>query len=293
MKPVLTVADAGRWNRFRVVLAGATSLIALAAVQPARAQAADQPPPSSQQADTAAAAAVANGDAEEIIVTGIIGSLRRNLDIKRAAPGVVDVISSEDIGKFPDSNVASALQRLPGVSIQRSGSRGDATGVSIRGFGGGFIDTLYDGRHISTATGDRGVDFTTVGSDFVGRLSVYKTPDVALSTSAIGGSSRVSARRRVSSASKAGSTSPSTGACRTPPMPTCCGARLRRPISTKRAALQKPSTPSSRRSYWPIIARPASTGRRSSTTPRSPASNASWGPWATSISSLRWPGSMP
>ncbi|WP_367120047.1 TonB-dependent receptor [Sphingomonas sp.] len=119
-------------------------------------------------------------------MTGIRGSLQRNLDIKRTSPGVVDVISAEDIGKFPDSNVASAMQRLPGVSIQRSGSRGEATGVSIRGFGGDFNDTLYDGRRVSTASGGRGVDFTTVGADFVGRLSVYKTPDVGLSSSAIG-----------------------------------------------------------------------------------------------------------
>lgn len=134
----------------------------------------------------------APADDEAIIVTGIRGSLQRNLDIKRESSGVVDVISAEDLGKFPDSNVASALQRLPGVAIQRSGARGDATGVSIRGFGGDFVRTLYDGRQLSTATGGRGIDFTTVGSDFVGRLSVYKTPDVELSTSAIGGTIDIS-----------------------------------------------------------------------------------------------------
>ena len=73
-----------------------------------------------------------------IIVSGIRGSLQRNLDVKREAPGVVDVISSEEIGKFPDSNVAASLQRLPGVSIQRDGMRGEANGVTIRGFGGDF-----------------------------------------------------------------------------------------------------------------------------------------------------------
>lgn len=122
-----------------------------------------------------------------IIVTGLRGSLQRNLDAKREAAGVLDAITAEDIGKFPDSNVASALQRLPGVAIQRSGARGDATGVSIRGFGGDFVATLYDGRNISTATGGRGIDFTTIGADFVGRINVYKTPDVSLTVSAIGG----------------------------------------------------------------------------------------------------------
>lgn len=121
-----------------------------------------------------------------IIVSGIRGSLQRNLDAKREAPGVVDVISSEEIGKFPDSNVAASLQRLPGVSIQRDGMRGEANGVTIRGFGGDFNETLVDGRRLSTATGGRSVDFSTVGADFIGALTVYKTPDVAVAANSIG-----------------------------------------------------------------------------------------------------------
>lgn len=128
---------------------------------------------------------------EEVVVTGIRESLQRNLDLKREATGVVDVISSEDIGKFPDSNVAASLQRIPGVSIQRNGMRGEPTGITVRGFGGDFNETLFDGRRISTANGNapgggRAVDFSTVGADFVSSLSVMKTPDVTLSTSSIG-----------------------------------------------------------------------------------------------------------
>lgn len=122
----------------------------------------------------------------DIVVTGLRGSLQRNLDIKRNAIGVVDAISAEDIGKFPDSNVAASLQRLPGVSIQRAGTRGEATGITVRGFGGDFNTTLYDGRRISTGTGGRQIDFSTVGSDFIGQLSVLKTPDVTLSSNSIG-----------------------------------------------------------------------------------------------------------
>src|SRR3546814_3499603 len=109
-------------------------------------------------------------------------TLFRSLDIKRNAAGVVDAISSEDIGKFPDSNVAASLQRLPGVSIQRSGARGEPQGITVRGFGGDFNETLYDGRRISTATGGRSVDFSTVGADFVGTLRVLKTPEDRRST---------------------------------------------------------------------------------------------------------------
>ncbi|CUS44929.1 TonB-dependent receptor [hydrothermal vent metagenome] len=123
---------------------------------------------------------------EDIVVTGIRGSLQRNLDIKRDSIGVVDAISAEDIGKFPDSNVAASLQRLPGVSIQRDGARGEATGITVRGFGGDFNETLFDGRRISTATGGRSVDFSTVGADFVGQLNVMKTPDVTVGANSIG-----------------------------------------------------------------------------------------------------------
>ena len=166
-----------------LLLTAASGAIALATISPALAQ------------DTAPSGTVPGGpsaDEEDIIVTGIRGSLQRNLDIKRDAPGVIDAISAEDIGKFPDSNVAASLQRLPGVSIQRDGLRGEPTGVTVRGFGGDFNETLYDGRRISTATGQRSVDFSTVGADFVGRLSVYKTPDVSVSASAIGATIDVS-----------------------------------------------------------------------------------------------------
>ena len=92
---------------------------------------------------------------EEVIVTGIRQSLQRNMDIKRDASGVVDAITAEDIGKFPDSNIGASLQRVPGVSIQRSGQRGEPTGITVRGFGGDFNETLFDGRRISTASGGR------------------------------------------------------------------------------------------------------------------------------------------
>lgn len=151
----------------------AAILVALASSAPAGAQESSSAPANTSEL-------------EEVIVTGIRESLQRNLDLKREATGVVDVISSEDIGKFPDSNLAASLQRVPGVSIQRNGMRGEPTGITVRGFGGDFNETLYDGRRISTAAGGRSVDFSTVGADFVGSLSVMKTPDVTLSTSSIG-----------------------------------------------------------------------------------------------------------
>ncbi|RZF63364.1 TonB-dependent receptor [Sphingomonas populi] len=173
-------------------LIGASSLIALAIANPAAAQTATTTTDAATQA--APQTDPTNGpstsgpvdETQDIIVTGLRGSLQRNLDIKRTSSGIVDAISSEDIGKFPDSNVAASLQRLPGVSIQRAGARGEATGITVRGFSGDFNTTLYDGRRISTPTGGRQIDFSTVGSDFIGQLSVYKTPDVAVSSNSIG-----------------------------------------------------------------------------------------------------------
>ncbi|MDB6014634.1 MAG: TonB-dependent receptor [Gammaproteobacteria bacterium] len=136
---------------------------------------------------------------QEVVVTGIRASLQKSLDVKREEVGIVDAISAEDIGKFPDSNLATAMERVPGVTVTRAasqfvnggmagvaGSTGAATGITVRGFGPQFNETLYDGRQVPTSTGNRGFDFGAVGSDFVGQIDVMKTPDSSLSSGAIG-----------------------------------------------------------------------------------------------------------
>ncbi len=70
---------------------------------------------------------------EVISVTGIRGSLIKSMDTKRSSTGIVDAISAEDIGKFPDTNLAESLQRISGVSIDRV--NGEGSKVSVRGFG--------------------------------------------------------------------------------------------------------------------------------------------------------------
>jgi outer membrane receptor for ferrienterochelin and colicin len=79
----------------------------------------------------------ANGQMmEEVVVTGIRSSLKRAMDTKRDATGVVDAITAEDIGDFPDTNLAEALQRITGVAIDRD--RGEGARVTVRGFGADF-----------------------------------------------------------------------------------------------------------------------------------------------------------
>ena len=153
-----------------------------------------------QAADQGPAQGSANSQTlEEVVVTGIRASLQRSLDIKQDAVGVVDAISAEDIGKFPDSNLAAALQRIPGVSVSRGTtsmggvptSTGDASSITVRGFGPSFNETLIDGRVLAAVSGfgntlSRGFDFSAVGADFVDEVHILKTPDAALSSGAIG-----------------------------------------------------------------------------------------------------------
>ncbi len=125
---------------------------------------------------------------EEVVVTGIRGSLERAMDIKRDASGVVDAISAEDIGKFPDTNLAESLQRITGVSIDRV--NGEGSTVTVRGFGGDNNLVTLNGRQMPASntnivgadqSGDfaqplsRSFDFGTLASEGVSSLEVYKT----------------------------------------------------------------------------------------------------------------------
>ena len=72
----------------------------------------------------------ASDELEEVVVTGLRGSLMASMNIKREAVGVVDAIDAEDIGKFPDTNLAESLQRITGVSIDRVNGEGSRVHVA-------------------------------------------------------------------------------------------------------------------------------------------------------------------
>src|SRR6478672_3296243 len=139
------------------------------------------------------------GELEEVVVTGIRGSLKQSMEIKRDATGVVDAISAEDIGKFPDSNLAESLQRITGVSIDRVNGEGSA--VTVRGFGPGFNLVTLNGRQlpaasVGTITGNptsvgsqgtsRSFDFSTLASEGVSGLEVYKTGNAVAPSGGMG-----------------------------------------------------------------------------------------------------------
>src|SRR4051812_18220169 len=87
---------------------------------------------------------------DEVVVTGIRGSLKQSMEIKRDSSGVVDAISSEDIGKFPDTNLAESLQRITGVSIDRVNGEGGSG--SVPGFGPNFNLRTLNGPPLPAAT---------------------------------------------------------------------------------------------------------------------------------------------
>jgi TonB-dependent receptor len=155
-------------------------------------------------------AATAQGDTadDEIVVTGIRASMQRAMDIKRDSQGVVDAVSAEDIGKFPDTNLAESLQRIPGVSIDRR--NGEGSQVTVRGFGPQFNLVTVNGRQLATSDvnavgGDQSVDFaratsrsfdfSNLASEGVSRLEVYKTGRAAIQSGGIGAAINIVTQR--------------------------------------------------------------------------------------------------
>eukprot|EP01093_Parvamoeba_rugata_P000331 TRINITY_DN10321_c0_g2_i1.p1 TRINITY_DN10321_c0_g2~~TRINITY_DN10321_c0_g2_i1.p1 ORF type:complete len:221 (-),score=27.49 TRINITY_DN10321_c0_g2_i1:3-665(-) len=132
-------------------------------------------------------------DVEVISVTGIKGSLIRAIDTKREARGVVDSISAEDIGKFPDQNVAESLQRIPGVSIDRSGGEGQR--ITVRGFGPEFNTVLVNGRTMATENQERDFSFDTLASELISGTEVYKTYSASMTEGGIGATVNVTTAR--------------------------------------------------------------------------------------------------
>ncbi|AQQ68879.1 TonB-dependent receptor [Microbulbifer agarilyticus] len=128
---------------------------------------------------------------EEVTVIGMRASLEKSADIKRDAQGVVDAISAEDIGKFPDTNLAESLQRITGVSIDRQ--NGEGSRVTVRGFGPDYNVVTLNGRQMpaanlesGTASSSRSFDFANLAAESVSAVEVFKTGRANQPTGGIG-----------------------------------------------------------------------------------------------------------
>ena len=115
----------------------------------------------------------AEGEVEVIQVSGIRGSMIRSMDLKRSSSGVVDAISAEELGKFPDTNLAEALQRITGVSISRS--NGEGSEITVRGFGPEFNLITLNGRQMPGTGFTRSFNLANLSSEGVNTLELQKT----------------------------------------------------------------------------------------------------------------------
>jgi iron complex outermembrane recepter protein len=127
---------------------------------------------------------------DEIVVTGIRGSLQKSQDLKRNSSQIVDAVSAEDVGKFPDANIAEALQRITGVSIDRSG--GDGQFITVRGLGPEFNNVLVNGRTLATDNAGREFSFDVLSADLIQKSEVYKSSQANLQEGGIGATVNVS-----------------------------------------------------------------------------------------------------
>jgi iron complex outermembrane receptor protein len=185
-------------RKFHSLAAGALVISTWAAA--ATAQVAQPASPTqSNSAGSAQAGSQSRDQLEEVVVTGIRASLDQALDTKREAVGFVDAINAEDVGKLPDQNVAEALQRMTGVSIQRS--RGEGDFVSIRGLGPNFVRGTINSRSVVSSTESRDAtrsggfesstgretNFDLLPAEMIASIEVTKSPSASQVEGAIGG----------------------------------------------------------------------------------------------------------
>lgn len=134
-----------------------------------------------------AATPVLAQEVEEVVVTGFRQSLNKALDTKRAEIAAVDAIVAEDIADFPDLNLAEAIQRIPGVTINREGGQGRT--ITVRGLGGDFTRTNINGMETSASTTGnrtRGFDFNVFASELFQSIVVRKTQTADLDEGSLG-----------------------------------------------------------------------------------------------------------
>ncbi len=138
-----------------------------------------------------------NKNPDTVVVTGYRYAIEQSLDQKRAANAIVEVVTAEDVGKFPDKNVADSLQRVPGVIVNREG--GEGKNVSVRGLSSELTLTQLNGNYIATAesNGDptRSFNYMLMPSNMLSSAELFKTPEARIDEGGIGGTVILHTRR--------------------------------------------------------------------------------------------------
>lgn len=159
-----------------------------------------------QTANSPGAAPAANAQdegaqdrADDIVVTGFRGSLEASLKHKRAVDAIVDSVSAEDVGKFPNTNVAEALTLIPGVTVDRAFGQGEK--ISILGIDPALNRTLLNGQTVASADWfildlpGRTFNYALLSPQLVDRVDVYKSVEPRIDEGSIGGTVNVVTRQ--------------------------------------------------------------------------------------------------
>ncbi len=151
-------------------------------------------------AQEASTTAIPTNEVQTVVVSGLRQSLISSMNLKKNSDGIVDGIVAEDIGKFPDTNLAESLQRISGVSIDRS--IGEGSKITVRGVGPDFNLVLLNGRQMATSNlGDlngRAFDFANLASEAISQIQVYKSGRAETPTGGIGATVNVMTARPLS-----------------------------------------------------------------------------------------------
>jgi len=160
----------------------------------------DQATPLSQSTNTERTSPESAPEKNAIIITGQRGALRTSQQIKKNADTVVDSITATDIGAFPDKSVAEALQRVPGITVNRFAATSDTahfsaepSGVIIRGLP--QVRSEFDGRDTFSANSSRGLSWTDITPELLAGVDVYKNATADMIEGGIAGT--VNLRTRV------------------------------------------------------------------------------------------------
>ncbi|MBS0420913.1 MAG: TonB-dependent receptor [Proteobacteria bacterium] len=153
------------------------------------------------EAPAADAAADSNDSLAEVVVQGYRASVRESLETKRQAIGVEEVITAEDVGKFPDKNLAEALQRVPGIVTQRDFGEGER--INLRGTLTTLTNATFNGHALSSAdwflldqqNATRSFNYLMFPADLIGKVEVQKTAQADVQEGGIGGTVNIQTRK--------------------------------------------------------------------------------------------------
>jgi iron complex outermembrane receptor protein len=155
--------------------------------------------PATADAQTSEAVPAGDTSTATVEVRGIRERLKRNLAEKRDAGNVIDTVTAEEVGKFPDKNVADSLQRVPGISVDRTW--GEGRDIFVRGTDKNLNLTQLNGQAVASGywwkndSQSRGFNYDILASELVGSIDVYKSPSADLDEGSIGGLVNVKTRK--------------------------------------------------------------------------------------------------